>query len=140
MTAWVNSCNCNKIIVCDDKAANDSLSKMLFEMAVPKSIELVLVSVVEGAKILNDVQSEGNALVLVGNLQSATELIELVPMLKSLNIGNISAKKERTQYFKSVFLTDEEIELARNLIAKGIDLYVQVVPTEKRYKFDEIVK
>lgn len=140
VTAWVNDCKCNKMIVADDKAANNSLSKKLFSLAVPRQIEFVLVTVEEAIQLLLDESHSGDTLLIVGNLEAALAIFEKVKHLKSLNVGNISAKTGRKQYSKSVFLTMDEIEIAKQIMALSVEVYVQVVPNEKRYAFYEVVK
>lgn len=138
VAVWLNEMKCDVLLVADDKAANDSFQQMLLKMAVPKSTKFELRTVESAIEYLN---SEGNEKVFLifGKLESVKDFIRNGGKLSELNLGNIGNNKERKQYSKAIWLTDSEVEITQELRNNGLDINIHLVPSEKKYKLDEII-
>ena len=140
VASWIASLNCNRIIVADDKAAVDTFQQALLKIAVPSSIKLQIVKVKEAADLLNELDENANVLVILKEVNSALSLVDNGFTPEMINVGNSGARKGATQYFKSLFFTDEDIEKYHKLALSGVKLITQVVPTEKLHDFFELIK
>ena len=140
IASWINSIQCNRIVVADDKVANDKFQMSLLKMACPKSIALDIKTVEEAAKFLKETTDLSKVFLIFGNVDSATRLVDLGVDIDYINIGNIASNKKRKQYSKSLWLTDEEKEKFDKLKDRGINLIVQVVPSEKAVDYSSLVK
>ncbi|MBA1393563.1 PTS mannose/fructose/sorbose transporter subunit IIB, partial [Lactobacillus sp. XV13L] len=56
-----------------------------------------------------------------------------------LNIGGIRGNDERKQYTKAVFLTDDEKNVLEKLVDQGVDVEIQMVPTDSAVKLSEVL-
>lgn len=136
VTAWINHLNTKSIIVADDEASTNSLSLMLFEMAIPKGINLKVLSVSDSIPLINSLEED--VMLICGSLKSAAEIIRNSD-LKELNIGNINATKERKKIAMSLWLTEEEKDLVRELLTSGTDVFYQTVPSEKKLRLKNLI-
>ena len=59
--------------------------------------------------------------------------------MKSINLGNIPFAEGKRQVSKSVFLDREEEERLKEMRKDGYDLYIQMVPTEKKINCQTIL-
>lgn len=60
--------------------------------------------------------------------------------IPKLNIGGIRGNDERKQYTKAVFLTDEEKKALEKLLDLGVDIEIQMVPTDGAVKLSEVLQ
>jgi len=140
VSSWINFLGADRIIVADNKAANDSFQKSLLKMAVPKSVAMDIVSVEEAAKMIQGFSEKDKVLVILRNGASLLEIAGFGIVFESVNVGNSSMNPKRKQYFKSVWLTEEEVEEYRKLKDLGTYLDVRVVPDEKGIELFSLIK
>ena len=60
----------------------------------------------------------------------ANEVSDAGVRLKSINVGGIGAKAGRKPMFKNISVSEEEKEAFRNLLNKGINVFLRVIVTE----------
>lgn len=139
VTAWSRFSGCNTIVVADDKAANDSLSKSLFKMAIPKQISLAVLSL-EGAYEFIKKKSDKKIMLIVGSLENLYKILNYGLEVSKVNVGNISQHAKKKKYSKSIWLDENDLEYIEKIQSKGVDLYIQVVPNEKKQNVKTFLK
>ncbi|MCL2563857.1 MAG: PTS sugar transporter subunit IIB [Oscillospiraceae bacterium] len=140
ITAWLSDAQSNMIIVADDKSSKDPLSRTLFQLAVPNNIALEVVGQKQAAELLQDEGKSGNALLIVRGVKELNDLLESGVPMTSVNVGNISQHPKKKKFSKSIWLDEEEIALLKELNAKGIELEVRVVPSDRKVNIMELIK
>ena len=141
VATWINALGVRSIIVADDKAATDELQKMLLSMAVPKSIKFEILPIDKAAaRIQNPDEDMERTLFIVRNIEAIQSLMNLGITFNKVNFGNAGSAKGRVQYFKSVWLTDDERKVVEDVMAAGVEIEVQVVPTEKALNMKDLLK
>ncbi|WP_440896529.1 PTS system mannose/fructose/N-acetylgalactosamine-transporter subunit IIB [Amphibacillus sp. Q70] len=138
VTTWTKASSCNTIVVADDKAANDPLSETLFKLALPRGVKLKVLKLDDVQNYLNQSGDE-KILFIVGNLDSLSKLVDLGMDIKEVNVGNISQATGKKQYYKSIFLNESDLFLIDELLNKGIDLFVQVVPSDSKIPIQKLL-
>ena len=131
VTAWIAYANANKIIVADDKAANDEFQKTLLQMATPKTIELQILGVDEAIRTIKEDPSDTKALLLVRGPKEALQMIEGGLDIKEINVGNINMKKGKTKILGNLWIDDEDIQNLNKIHDAGVALEVRTVPNER---------
>lgn len=58
----------------------------------------------------------------------------------SINLGNIPFSEDARQASKSIFLTEENEAYIKSLLDAGVDLFVQMVPSEAKIDARKIVQ
>mgnify|MGYP001023125407 CR=1 FL=1 len=130
VASWINVLRCSTIIVADDKAAKDELQKMMLEMACPPNIKLLTSGGLDRSKVL----------LIMRNSASALRLMEKDVGIDKINVGNVSSGSGRKKYTKSVWLNEQDIAEYKALRDRGIELEIQIVPSEKAQNMADMLK
>ncbi len=134
VTAWISDSKANTIMVADDKAAKDSLQQTMLKFAVPSGIKLIINSIEDAAKTLNDPLVKEAVLLIVRNPKCAYELLLKGVSVQSVNVGNISNSKSeigRKKILQFIFVEPEDVEYLKKIYDMGIKLDVRAIPNDK---------
>lgn len=134
VTAWISDSKANTIMVADDKAAKDSLQQTMLKFAVPSGIKLIINSIEDAAKTLNDPLIKEAVLLIVRNPKCAYELLLKGVSVQSVNVGNISnskSEKGRKKLLQFIFAEPEDVEYLKKIYDMGIKLDVRAIPNDK---------
>ena len=136
VASWINVLRCSTIIVADDKAAKDELQKMMLEMACPPNIKLEIKTIDQAAELLTSGGLDrSKVLLIMRNSASALRLME-----KDVGIDKINVGSGRKKYTKSVWLNEQDIAEYKALRDRGIELEIQIVPSEKAQNMADMLK
>ncbi|HEY8805382.1 MAG TPA: PTS sugar transporter subunit IIB [Clostridium sp.] len=131
MTAWVQYTRGNEILIVDDAVAKDEFLKTIMTATTPSGISLHIFSVAEAAEYLKG-SDDGKKIILLAKTPATIYgILENGIMLEKLNIGGIGARKDRTKLYRNISATDEERDIFRKIIEKGVNVKVQVIPDDK---------
>ena len=135
--SWFNALDANTILVANDSVANDEFRKSAIRLAKPENAKLVMKSVVDSVKAINSgVTDKYKMLVVVESVDDAYELITGTgETIKGLNLGGIKQREGTKNFSKAVNLTEEEVNKLHGLTDKGVDVSIQMVPSDKRVEF-----
>ncbi len=128
---WTNTVGATRIVVVNDEAVKDEMMISALKIAKPAGVKLSLLSI-EKAKIkLNDdTYAQDRVFLICKNIKDMITLVDEVDQLKSFNVGNVSQKQDTINIKKSVNLTQDEIDILKKLVEKGIYVTAQMVPNE----------
>lgn len=126
--SWTKQLSVNYIIVVDDFVSNDPISVMALSIAKPADCELSIIPFSKLREIVDSCANK-NVMILVKGPAQAKQLCDLLPEVKEINYGGIANKKNSKSYGKAVFLNEEELQDTRDILAKGIEIFVQQVPS-----------
>lgn len=127
--AWLPHLRVKRVVVADEEAAADPLSKVAYAMAVPPEVMLELSppSRVDFAAIAAD---QVPTLVLFRDVKSAVNARERGLPDGVLNVGNVHSGPGRVQVSRSVFLDEGDRQALTLLAQGGMKISVQAVPGE----------
>jgi fructoselysine and glucoselysine-specific PTS system IIB component len=129
---WTPSLGADCLVVANDKTAKDEFLKMTMNLAKPASAKLLIKSLDDTIKFLSDERSKHMKIfVLVNSVQDAAVLAKALPEIKSINFGGIRGKEGSKLISKAVAVNDADVTIIKELLAKGIELEVRQVPTDK---------
>lgn len=131
VTAWLSHAEAKQIICADDAASNDELQKMLLQMATPKGVDLKILSIEKAKEYLKNDTTDVKTFLLVRGTNEASELIDELPSVKSINIGNLNMKTGKTKILGNVWVDNNDVEGFKKLKAKGIEAEVRAVPNDR---------
>ena len=91
---WTHFLSATRIIVIDDKVANDDFQKMTLNMAKPAGCKLNIFSVSKALERADKIDSlNDNVFIIFGNCKDAAGYIANHPKFKELNLGELLKKK-----------------------------------------------
>lgn len=135
--SWFNALDVNTIFVVNDDVAKDDFRKSAIRLAKPESAKLVMKSVDDAIQAINSGVTDKYKLFIVAeSVGDAAKLIEGTgDKIKVLNLGGTKKREGTTNFSKAVNLTSEEVDQAHALQQKGVDVFIQQVPSERKEEF-----
>lgn len=131
-TAWSKVTKANRIIVVDDEVASDSFMEMVLKSAAPSSLSVDVLTVNDAAKVINSDDTGERVIILVKTPLTVLSLINSGVDIKELNLGGIGARQGRKQFYKNISISEEERAAFKELIDKGVNVFLQIVPDAKQ--------
>ncbi|MCD7892156.1 MAG: PTS sugar transporter subunit IIB [Erysipelotrichaceae bacterium] len=131
--SWTQFLGVNRIIVIDDKAANDEFQKMALNMSKPTGCRLNIFTVEKALSKMPKVETLKDTIFIVfGCTKDASRFIVGYPKIKEMNYGGIAKKEGSKQFGQVVYLNEEEIVDTKKIMDAGVKIYMQQLPTSKR--------
>lgn len=126
--SWTKYCSINHFVIVDDDISNDPIRSMALGLAKPADCSLDIISF-DKLRANIDANSSKNIMIIIKGVKEAAKVSEILPEVQEINYGGI-AKKENSQSFgQAVFLNSEELRITRDLINKGLKIFVQQIPS-----------
>lgn len=143
--SWTSHLQPQTILVANDAAAKDSFKAMTMKMAKPAGVNLVIKTLDDSIKALNNPINDRKKIFLVTeNVRDAAYIYERTAGFKRLNVGTAGVnKKEGEKYIATlpqVFMTEEEFGYAKKLADQGVEIFAQITPTRERMDYKDIEK
>ena len=130
VVGWGRPLGVHFIVLVDDGVRASDWEQDLYRMGVPPNIELIFASLEEGVHGLPAWQQDPRpGLLLTADLEAMAGLRRAHTSLARINLGGIHHKPGRTERLPSLYLTDQELELARRIRQGGAEVQAQDVPT-----------
>src|SRR3989304_78712 len=128
---WVKFLNATKIVVIDDKVADDPIYRSAMEIAVPLDIKIRILPVENSiSEIDRCCKDKEITIALFSNLEDVYKAVRLGLRIEKLNLGGLRFVKEKKSISKTVFLNKEEADILEKLINLGIEISIQSIPSE----------
>lgn len=141
MTAWIGKVNANKIMVIDDNIANDRLMKSFYLNSVPKNIKIAIFTYDEAlTRLLKGFAEKDRVCILTRDPEIYYRLVNDGVLLDSINFGTTLKKDGRKQYSKTLLLSDDEVEMLKDLNNRGVDVFVQVLAQDAPVSISKFLK
>lgn len=138
--SWTSVLGADCILIANDDAASNELKRTAMRLAKPSGVKLVIKSIHDSIDSLNrGITDKYKLFIIVGNINDAKALADNYSKIKSINIGGTSPSPNKTNISKTIAVTEEEKGVMRGLIDSGIDLYIQMVPSNSRIDVNKLV-
>ena len=126
--SWTSALGADCILIANTAVTKDNLIKM----AKPAGTKLVIKNIEDSIKALNSgVTDKYKLFVIVESVKDAYELMTKAD-IHSVTLGGTKATNETKNISKAVNLTDEEISLVKELIERGDEVEIRMVPADKK--------
>lgn len=135
VTAWVRELKSKGILVVDDQAAGNSITKKALKMATPAGVSLKVVACDEAGDVVRKV-ADKPVLVIVRSPMIAEKVVSAAPEVDwTVNVGNVGSADDRKRYSDSVYLDDENYQAAQRMLKRRLKVFMQTVPTQRVNQF-----
>ncbi|MDQ0360557.1 PTS system mannose/fructose/N-acetylgalactosamine-transporter subunit IIB [Breznakia pachnodae] len=129
---WSKHLGINRIMVINDRSANNETLKATLKMACPGSIKCAVLTVEKGIETLNDPRCKDlNVFVVVDNPSDALELVNRVGFIDRVNFGNYgktSNMEGKEKVTNNIFLDDVDKKQIHEIAAAGVYVFSQLLP------------
>ena len=141
MAVWLKYLQANKIIIIDDTVAQDPFMQNLFKMIAPPGVKVEVYRISEAVDVLKkeeDDQSE-RVIVLAKTPKTIYDLIEGGVDIKKVDVGGIGAAPGRKNLYRNISVSEEEKQIFKKMIEKGIEVVIQIVPDDREVRMDKLI-
>ncbi|MCO6531779.1 MULTISPECIES: PTS sugar transporter subunit IIB [Lactobacillus] len=140
VTTWLNVKEIEQVIIVDDAVAKDKIQSNVLKMSVPRNVKLHIFSTAKFLKIVPNNPVTRRTMLLFASPFTVEDIVASGYQIPKLNIGGIRGNDERKQYTKAVFLTDKEKQALEKLLSQGVDIEIQMVPSDGAVKLSEVLQ
>lgn len=139
MTQWAGTTGAQRVMVIDDKTANNPILKQTMMLAKPAGMAASIITYDTALKNMKAGKYEGQKIFLL--TKSPTTILKLVE--EGINIPNLQiGATEALEGFKCsrrAYLSDEELDACKKLLNLGVHVTVQHVPTDTKVEFNTLI-
>lgn len=138
---WGSKLQLDRFIVIDDKVSESDVEKSGLRLATPASMRLSVLPIDRAAKQLKEDRYKSQRVMLVAkNPQVYLALVDKGVAIDKINVGNMSQTDQTRSITNSINVTDEDVEVFKELKDKGIQLTAQMVPNDNAKDFMKLLK
>ncbi len=140
-TVWSKATNCQRIIVCDDEVAKDTIRATLLKQVAPPGIKSSVVDIEKAIRVYNNPKyASDKCLLLFTNPTSVLRMVEGGVPITTVNIGGMSFKEGKRQITNAVSVNDEDVASFKALHEKGIELEIRKVVSDSKVDLMSVLK
>lgn len=140
VTQWTSAVKAKRIMVVDDKVAEDEPRKAAMRLSKPAGTGMSLINTQAAATNFNAGKYDNhNVLLVVNNVQTLLDLTEQGVDIPKVNIGIMLDRSDRKKLAKNFAASPEEIKQLQHLQAKGIPVSYQFTPSDKEENLDKFI-
>lgn len=139
VVSWLKHTKANEIVVIDEEIAKDEFLKKIVTAAAPNTIKSIVLTEKESMKYLKENGDSEKIILLSKTPQVFQRLIEGGIKLKKINLGGVGHSKERKSIYRSISLSEEEINCLKNIEKSGTKVEIQIVPTDRINKLNNTI-
>lgn len=138
---WTKALGANLLLVANDAVSKSQFRQGLMNLAAPGFAQTRFFSLEKTIQTIHKASPAQKILLIVESPQDALTLIEGGVPITSLNVANISSKKENTQIITpSIALSEKDLNAFRRLQELGIELEFQKSPQSLKQDFAILLK
>lgn len=137
--SWCHALGADCILVASDEAAGDEIRMATMRLAKPAGTKLVIKSITDSITAINSgVTDKYQLLIVTGSVADAARLAEECAAVTSLNLGGTKKGECTVKSFEpAVHLTREDCQRLQALAARGTEIEVRQVPSDKKLLLTE---
>ena len=139
MISYMKKYPAKQILCIDDATAKDAFLSSIIKMSAPAGVTIDVVDTESGANLLK--QGLGApSIVLAKTPLTVKRLREAGADVGEFIIGGIADAPNRKRFYKSIFISEEEMEAVKGMLAEGVSIDVQIVASDKRVPARTLLK
>lgn len=139
VTTWVKQNEIEQILIINDLIDQDEVQKSVFDLMAPQGVKVRTFGVDKFITVFKKTPIKRRTLILVTNPADALALHQGGVSFSKLNLGGIKYTPQRKQYTKAISLTDEEKGYLKQLGDDQVDVFVQMIPSDKKTDLAELL-
>lgn len=130
--SWTQALGADALLLVSDTVKKDPLRMKALRLAKPAGTKVVIKTSDEAIQqIKSGVTDKYKLFIICETLPIASKLVKEIGE-KAINLGNMPFAEDKEQVTKSIFLNKEDKELIKELADQGVDLFIQMVPSENK--------
>lgn len=139
-TAWLKSIpQISHVLVIDDKTSEDPFMAEMFALLIPSHISIEIRSVEQATEIFKNGLPKPT-MVIVKVPGTIKRLMDNGIDFDFINVGGMGMSAGRKKLFQNISASDEEREIFKELISRGVKVEIQIIPAQKQVDMAKALK
>ncbi|MDA3839155.1 MAG: PTS sugar transporter subunit IIB [Candidatus Delongbacteria bacterium] len=132
VVGWGSKLNPDYIILSDDIVASDESESELYLLGVPFEYEGKVIGFSDTVEFIKENKSN-KFIIVVKSPNSIIDLLKYGLEITHLNIGGMHSKEGKKEINHYVYMNDKDYNNLLDINKKGIEVYIQDLPCERKY-------
>jgi PTS system mannose-specific IIB component len=138
---WAQALRPNRILLANDAAAMNPAQKSLYEASVQSDMAVSVLTIDESARECNNgTFDDEKTILVVESPEDVLLLLERGVDMSSVNIGGLHCHPGKRNLLDYVYVSEEDEQALRTLLAKGIEVECRDVPSAKKIDFRNLLQ
>ena len=139
-TQWLKMVNANTILVVDEKIPTDSFMTMVLQAVCPRNCKLHLLTPADAVTFLDGEPGTEKIFIVTKGPEAMLAMVEGGCQFKEVILGNMGGAPNRKAFNRNVSASESEAQCFKDIIAKGVPFYQQMVPTDSKVDVQSLLK
>ena len=140
VVGWGQPLDISFIVLVDDNVAVSDWEQDLYRMGVPPEMEIIFTDVAEAVRRHAAFVSDPRRGIVVTADIATMQRLATSTGITDVNVGGIHHRAGREQRMRYVFLTPEEEHQLKELMASGVRVTAQDVPSARPVPMSEVLR
>ncbi|MDN6251092.1 MAG: PTS sugar transporter subunit IIB [Lactobacillus sp.] len=140
VTTWANMHRIEQIIILNDKVAGDKTQKNILKMSAPQGIKVQAFPVEKFGEIIKSNPITRRTMLLFTTSTDVVRALQVGVPIDELNIGGMRFQEGRQRLSKALAVTEEEKQAFKDLLDKGLNITIQMVPNDEKVNLEEVIQ
>lgn len=138
--SWTQSLGADCILIANDDVPVNELRKTTIKLAKPQGVKLVIKNIDDAITALNSgVTDKYKLFIVVESVADAKRLSDSYQGIDKVNLGGIKAREGAQNLSKAINVTAEELDMLKEMTDRGVDVNIQLVPTERAVTLADVI-
>lgn len=138
--SWTSMLGADCLLLVSDTVLDDPLRLSSLKLAKPEGAKVVIKNLKDSIEALKSgITDKYKLFIVCENIQLAKQIAEAMDV-KEINLGNTPYREDARQASKSIFLDAQDEEDVRQMVSNGMDIFIQMVPSERKINAQSILK
>ena len=138
MTKWVQQSAATNIVIISHAVAKDSFLMEIYKMSAPPGIDITCCNEADAAARWSEDSLIGKILLLLPDLKTLQRAVQNKITIPRVQIGGLGGGPNRKNVYKNITLDEADMQILKELHAKGIEITFQIIPEDHPVRFEEI--
>ncbi|MCD6413363.1 MAG: PTS sugar transporter subunit IIB [Elusimicrobia bacterium] len=137
---WMKFYRIDEILIIDDYIFASDFELKILRFSVPENVDFEVLNSSQAAERWEVIsKSSKRILVLVQNIEILKKLHALGVRLPQVNLGLVNYADSRLPVSRSVYLNEAERRILKELLAAGVDFFIQPLPTDEKISLGDVI-
>lgn len=138
--SWTSMLGADCLLLVSDTVLDDPLRLSSLKLAKPEGAKVVIKNLKDSIDALKSgITDKYKLFIVCENIQLAKQIAEAMDV-REINLGNTPYREDARQASKSIFLDAQDEEDVRQMVSNGMDIFIQMVPSERKINAQSILK
>lgn len=129
-STWIGDYGVEQVLIINDKVSKDPVQKSVVGLAAPAGVRVLVFGLEQFIEVIKKNPIKKDTLLLFTTSTDVLRVVNGGLHIDKVNAGGMRYNETRKRLTKSISVTAEEEKAFKDLINKGIEVFIQMVPKD----------